>query len=291
MKSLILFVLLSGNLAQASQRNNLILGGQEVKSSDPVQASTVGVYSPAPGGQGGALCTGTLISKDIALTAAHCVQPGGPKPVLIFGRDLHAPGAQHREGTAVAVDPKWRTHQGRGMDQGDVALVKFGGGMPAGYHQVSTVQSASAIKNGGVVQLAGYGISNARTHTGAGKLRETSVRIVDSRPGKSEMILDQTHGRGACHGDSGGPAFVRQGAGIALAGLTNRGYPDHAPDDCAHQVVYTKVPSYKRWITANERKLEAARSPATLSKHVRKAVPRFRKRRVSARHGALAHHR
>jgi secreted trypsin-like serine protease len=274
MKSIILFVLLTSPLAHASKRSNFILGGQEVNSSDPVQASTVGVYSPSPGGQGGALCTGTLISKDIALTAAHCIQPGGQKPVLIFGRDLHSASAQYRDGTAVAVDPKWRTHQGRGMDQGDVALVKFGGGMPAGYHQVPTVHSASEIKTGGVVELAGYGVNNARTHAGAGKLRKTNVQIVDGRPGKTEMIMDQTHGSGACHGDSGGPAFVRNGAGIALAGLTNRGYPDSAPDDCAHQVVYTKVPYYKKWIAASEKKLEASRVPANLSKRVRK--PRAR---------------
>jgi secreted trypsin-like serine protease len=280
MKSLILFVLFTCPLAHASKRSNFILGGQEVKSADPVQASTVGVYTPSPSGQGGALCTGTLISKDIALTAAHCIQPGGPKPVLIFGRDLHAAAAQHREGTAVAVDSKWRTHQGRGMDQGDVALVKFGGGMPAGFHQVPTVGSASAIQTGGVVELAGYGINNASTHAGAGKLRNTNVQIVDSRPGKSEMIMDQSRGHGACHGDSGGPAFVRTGAGIALAGVTNRGYPDNAPDDCAHQVVYTKVPSYKKWIAANEKKLEGSRSPATLSKRVRKPKTVHARRRA-----------
>jgi secreted trypsin-like serine protease len=92
------------------------------------------------------------------------------------------------------------------------------------------------------------------------------VRVVDSRPGKTEMIMDQTHGSGACHGDSGGPAFVKSGRTISLAGLTNRGYPDRAPDDCAHQVVYTKVPSYQRWIRASEKKLESRRAPATLAR-------------------------
>lgn len=280
MKSLMFLILFSSVSAQASKRQNFILGGQEVKSADPVQASTVGVYSPSPGGQGGALCTGTLIRSDIALTAAHCIPTDGVKPVLIFGRDLHSAKAQHRAATAVAVDPKWRTHQGIGMDQGDVALVKFGGGMPAGYHQVPTVSSEAAIRTGGVVELAGYGVNNARTHAGAGKLRKTQVRIVDSRPGKSEMIMDQSKGHGACHGDSGGPAFVKSSSGIALAGLTNRGYPDRAPDDCAHQVVYTKVPAYKRWIQANEKKLEARHAPAALARSGRMRVRPRRRRKV-----------
>ena len=45
--------------------------------------------------------------------------------------------------------------------------------------------------------------------------------------------------------------------GISLAGLTNRSYPDSAPDDCAHDVVYTKLPAYKSWIARSEKKLES----------------------------------
>ncbi|MGZ3718035.1 MAG: S1 family peptidase [Bdellovibrionota bacterium] len=267
----VIFVL--GSLSSSAFARDLILGGQEVKAADPIQASTVGVYSPSADGQSGALCTGTLIKKDIALTAAHCIEPGGPKPVVIFGKDLHSAQAAHRAASAVAVDSKWRTHAGKGMDQGDIALVKFGGGLPAGFHQAPTVAGDSEIKTGSDVVLAGYGINNARTKTGAGRLRKTRVRIVNSRPGKSEMIMDQTHGRGACHGDSGGPAFLKRHGKVALAGLTNRGYPDNAPDDCAHQVIYTKVPAYRSWIQSNEKKLEQSHRPATM-----------RLRRVHAHH-------
>ncbi|MGZ3701649.1 MAG: hypothetical protein ACXWSD_07635, partial [Bdellovibrionota bacterium] len=57
----VIFVL--GSLSSSAFARDLILGGQEVKAADPIQASTVGVYSPSADGQSGALCTGTLIKK------------------------------------------------------------------------------------------------------------------------------------------------------------------------------------------------------------------------------------
>ena len=155
------------------------------------------------------------------------------------------------------MHPDWGS-RGSGMDQGDIALVKFGGGLPAGYKRVSAMNDSSSIRKGARVVLAGYGISNARERSGAGRLRKAEVRVAESRTGKQEMILDQSHGQGACHGDSGGPAFLRRKGKLILAGLTNRSYPAQAPDDCAHQVVYTKVPAYRRWILSNERKLAQA---------------------------------
>lgn len=286
---LFLFLLLTSG-ARAEARD-LIVGGQNVDRRDPVSQSTVGIFSPGPDGKSGALCTGTLIRKDIALTAAHCVSAGA-KPVLIFNRDLHAPGAEHRESQGVAVNPRWRKRAGHGMDQGDIALVKFNGRLPRGYRTVPAIGSDAEVKNGTKVTLAGYGISNARTHTGAGRLRKTEVRVLNGRPGKSEMILDQSHGHGACHGDSGGPAFVSRNGRVALAGLTNRSYPDTAPDDCAHQVVYTKVPAYKRWIEQSEKRLAVSpgtvmRAPAAKPRslrHGRHASPKKPARHRARRH-------
>jgi V8-like Glu-specific endopeptidase len=236
---------------------NYIVGGQNVDPRDPIRASTVGVYAPSPDGRSGSLCSGTLIGKDMAVTAAHCIQPGR-LPEMIFGPDLHSPMAEHRRVEGVAVHPNWQKRAGRGMDQGDIAVVKFAGGMPEGYKKISTLRSDKDIRSGQDVVLAGYGISDARRKTGAGVLRKTQVEILNNRPGKSEMILDQSHGRGACHGDSGGPAFIQRAGRILLAGVTNRGYPDRAPDDCGHQVVYTKVPAYRSWILGSEKKLESA---------------------------------
>ena len=268
------FVLLFASQAFAK---NFIIGGQDVKPTDPIQASTVGLFDPSPDGKSGSLCSGTLIRKDIAVTAAHCLEGGGAKPSLIFGRNLHSKNATRREVEAVAINPKYKARAGKGMDQGDIALVKFKGGLPKGYRAVPTVSSDNDIKKGDKVTLAGYGISNSRTKEGAGKLRRADVRISNNRPKKSEMILDQSHGRGACHGDSGGPAYLKRGSKIKLAGVTNRGYPSTAPDDCAHKVVYTKLSAYRSWIQKSESKLEQTKlSRSNVLRRSLKRVPHQR---------------
>jgi hypothetical protein len=134
------------------------------------------------------------------------------------------------------------------MDQGDIAVVKFKGGIPEGYAPAKVISSEEPLKVGAPVTLSGYGISNAQRKTGAGVLRKTNVKIAKARKGKSEMILDQSHGHGACHGDSGGPAYVRVHGKMVLAGVTNRSYPSRGQDDCAHGVVYTKLSAYRSWI-------------------------------------------
>ncbi len=247
--------------ATNAHASSYIIGGQDVGPKDPIQNSTVGLYAPSKTGHGGSLCTASLIKKDIAVTAAHCVSSKGPKPMLIFGRDLHSPGAEHRQVDAVAINPKWESQAGHGMDQGDIALVKFKGGIPDGYKKISALNKDTEIKAGQNAELAGFGISNAQSKSGAGILRKVQVPIIQSRPGKSEMILDQSRGRGACHGDSGGPAFIHKNGKLVLAGITNRAYPNRASDDCKHKVVYTKVPAYKSWIQKSERALESRRAP------------------------------
>ena len=172
--------------------------------------------------------------------------PSGPNPVVMFGRNLQSSKTVQRQVTGYRINRRWPTHAGRGMDQGDISVVKFAGGLPKGYRPAAIPEND--IKAGQIVTLAGYGISNARTHTGAGRLRKTRVKVENPRPGKTEMILNQCKGHGACHGDSGGPAFMKRKRRDVLVGVTNRGYPNRAPDDCKHKVVYTKVAAYRPWI-------------------------------------------
>ena len=101
-KAILLSFILFSSGAWAS---DYIVGGQSVQRRDPIQASTVGIFDPSADGRTGALCTGTLIGKNMAVTAAHCIQPGNAKnPLVIFGNDLHSPDAIRRhDGPAAAI--------------------------------------------------------------------------------------------------------------------------------------------------------------------------------------------
>ncbi len=265
--------ILAPHIISPSSARADIVGGDEVSQNDPVHKSTIGLFSPSADGNSGALCTASLISPDTAITAAHCISGDGTKPVIIFGSDIHSPESVKRSATAVEINPLWRTHQGKGMDQGDIALVKFPGGLPQGYEPAQTAKSDLPLKKGEAAQLAGFGISNAGRKSGAGILRSTTVQIDHPRPGKSEMILDQSHGKGACHGDSGGPAFINSHGKPLLVGVTNRSYPASAPDDCAHRVVYTKVSAYQPWIQKTEEKFHS-QSDRGLQNYQASSAPR-----------------
>ena len=252
-RSFVSFVL----LALASGARADIVGGEVVTEADPIRSSTAAFYSPSPDGRSGSLCTASVIGRDTALTAAHCIPRDGSHPVIIFGRTLKDPTAEKRTVSAMRVNPAWDTHRGKVMDQGDIAVVKFDGGTPEGYRSIP-IASKDSVHAGESATLAGYGVSDARRKSGAGVLRKTQVAVENPRAGKSEMILDQSHGHGACHGDSGGPAFIKEGGRTVVAGVTNRSYPASAPDDCGHKVVYTKVAAYKPWIEKSEAELDRA---------------------------------
>ncbi len=171
---------------------------------------------------------------------------------IMLGTDINSASAKVLQVTGAVVNPGWQGAASTGVDQSDIAVVQVGGGFPAGYSPATVFTDLSSLKKGENVILAGYGITNAKTKAGAGVLRKTEVTIADPNLGNTEIVFDQTNGHGACHGDSGGPAFINQGGKLLLLGLTNRSYPDSAPDDCEHQAVYTKIAAYSDFITQAE---------------------------------------
>lgn len=219
--------------------NHWIIGGELVPVIDPVLTSTVAVTA------GGSICTGSLIDKDIIVTAGHCVSESSEMNV-VFTRDLEATGVTALV-AGVIRHPYYNPFVSK--DNADIAVLKIEEPLPKGYAPAAMLPTTTKLKNGQTTLLAGFGISNAFTHVGAGILRKVAVKIQDNAYSRSEVALDQTLGKGACHGDSGGPAFVLAKNGkLQLWGVTSRGGPDHAPDDCAHLGIYTKLNSHRTFI-------------------------------------------
>ncbi|MGK5089061.1 trypsin-like serine protease [Bdellovibrionota bacterium FG-2] len=231
----------AGNWDKFTDDNNWIVGGSLVNATDVISKSTVGLIN------GGALCTASIIDVDLAVTAAHCVEMDEGIG-LVFAQDMRAPKAKVVQVTGVVVNPTWWSNQSNEKNTGDIALVSFAGGIPAGFSKVKLLTKAAALKKGGSITLAGYGITDAYTQVGAGTLRKADVTILNPKFSTTEILFDQSSGRGGCHGDSGGPAFIKSGADLLLVGVTSRGYPANAPDDCIHQSIYTKITSYSSFL-------------------------------------------
>ncbi|AHZ83832.1 hypothetical protein Bb109J_c3226 [Bdellovibrio bacteriovorus] len=219
-----------------------IIGGTEVKSEDSISQSIVAVYDAFEG----QICTGSLLPNNIVLTAAHCIGLFQEDMYVFFGTTITS-ASEHRKVEKIEVSQYWENRRGEEFDTGDIALIKFSGEAPKGYKPATFLTSRRNIKKGAEIVLAGYGIADGKTGDGIGTLRTTKVKIENTNYSTSEFLVDQTQGTGACHGDSGGPAYLEQNGKLYLMGITSRGVKDDA-NDCSQYSAFTSTLYYKSWI-------------------------------------------
>ncbi|KHD86973.1 MAG: trypsin [Bdellovibrio sp. ArHS] len=241
------------NSVQLGADSTSIIGGAPVESKDAIGKSTVALVASVvtqDGQEGQFICTGSLLTNNVVLTAGHCVPEVGSeyKEValyVIFNTDLNN---MQRGDVRLVVDHVIHEGYGKigeqGEDAHDLALVKFAGPMAAGYQLAKFLDDESLLTTGKKVTLAGYGLieTDGVNTKSDNKLRKVDVEIVEDF-GKHEILLDQTQGKGACHGDSGGPAFLEINGTQYVWGVTSRGAGKDGKDDCSLVSVYTKVKS------------------------------------------------
>lgn len=252
-----------------------IIGGTEATGAEDYAKHTVILYDTKLQ----ALCTGSLLSDSILVTAAHCVDSEAGALRVGFGTDMQSKDIVVQPVDAYQVSPIWKFRQNMEFNSGDIALVRFSGGLPKGkgFSPVNFLSDVSKLTNNMDVTVAGYGASKAvrvrdpktgalvSDHTGSGKLRGVVTTMKKVNYSKSEFLLESAKGKSACHGDSGGPAYVkveveRNGKIVledVLTGVTSRGVGDEL-DLCNVSAAYTSIPFYSSWIVSTARALDAA---------------------------------
>ncbi|KYG60798.1 trypsin-like serine protease [Bdellovibrio bacteriovorus] len=253
------------NSVQLGADSTSIIGGVPVDSKDAIAKSTVALVASVvtqDGQEGQFICTGSLLTSNVVLTAGHCVPEVGAeyKEValyVIFNTDLNN---MERGDIRLVVDHVIHTEYGKTGEQGedahDLALVKFSGAMAPGYQLAKFLDDETLLTAGKKVTLAGYGLieTDGVNTKSDNKLRKVDVEIVEDF-GKHEILLDQTQGKGACHGDSGGPAFLEVNGTQYVWGVTSRGAGKDGKDDCSLVSVYTKVKSESTFVKDALKKL------------------------------------
>jgi len=243
---LLSLVLLFTSTAWATNNSAEIIKGTKVTNQDWIAHTVVALVSS--NAQGEALCTASLVAVDLAVTAAHCVTNETNTPstlTLVFSTDLHkANSSLIRNIDRVEIPSEWNPVHSPQKNTSDIAVIHFSGGLPSGYAPSDLLPFDRSLSTGESVVLAGYGISNARADSGAGLLRKTQVSVLNPNYSPTEVEFDQTQGGGACHGDSGGPAYLLINGHPYLFGITSRG-----GGNCDQDVIYTKISAYQEWLT------------------------------------------
>jgi secreted trypsin-like serine protease len=236
-----------------------IIGGQAAAMSNDFSKNIVALYNVAQG----SLCTASIYSDTVLVTAAHCVEGADPTTmVAIFGLDLRVRSAvEIRRVVNFAATPVWKARRSQEKNTGDLAIVGFTGGLPKGYVPAEFLADASLLTVNQVVTLAGYGASKVvptakQKHQESGTLRFVETSIKDMSFSASEVVVEQSKGQGACHGDSGGPAYLRVNGKFLSFGVTSRGVNDRN-DTCSVSAAYTSIPFYMKWIQREAQVLSA----------------------------------
>ena len=245
---LLILTLILLNLATASEPCHAaspIVQGTKVTAGNRVSKTVVALIGSSAQGQ--SLCTASLVAQDLAVTAAHCVTEENSAQAIpltiIFATDIHAATAnQIRKVDGVRFPVEWNPAAQGAKNTADVAVLHFSGGLPVPYEASDLLPFDQVLKKGEVVEIAGYGISNATTDQGEGILRHTNITLIEPAYSATEVRLDQSHGGGACHGDSGGPAYLVISGQPYLFGITSRG-----SGACDIDVIYTRLEPYRAW--------------------------------------------
>jgi V8-like Glu-specific endopeptidase len=164
------------------------------------------------------LCSGSLLTPTVFVTAAHCFPTGAQVLVDTSEQalaDLHASLGNGTPGV-VTDDPAFQ-YVGNGLksDRSDVAVVQLASPVYSPrYAVLPAVGYGASLPNNQAVDNVGYGIQDAKAQTGFGVRQLAHQRVVGNATSQ-DGFLKISSGT-TCFGDSGGPN-LQAGTDIVLA--------------------------------------------------------------------------
>ncbi len=163
---------------------------------------------------GRVICSGTLISPHVVITAAHC-----GIDATNFRSFRAVFGASARSGTAIALsDARAHPEFNAATFANDLALLTLRVRSEVPPIALATTADAAALPST-AVRIVGFGVSAAMAGD-SGTKREGRARV-DAVSAKTFHIAPDPSQ--PCVGDSGGPAFLTLGAAEVLVGVTSTG--------------------------------------------------------------------
>lgn len=171
-------------------------------------------------------CSGTIIAKNIILTAAHCLMRPFPGSDII----VEFPFTQQSVKHLPVVDLVRHEKYDEQMKANDLMLLKLESNVPSDYVPMKIGRLAGYVPRGNL-SLFGFGKSKspnlswtAEQNFEEAKLRTVVVELFARENGF--LKFDQRRNGGSCKGDSGGPAVMKDGYTPVLVGVSSNIMPN-----------------------------------------------------------------
>lgn len=248
-----------------------IVGGTNVPNdlADHRRWSTVALTTdfsrdgqPSTLDQNHSFCSGTIIGPRAIMTAAHCIQafdantrrklpdlilPNGTDFMISFDTNV-APGGRLVRAAKAIPHPDWDPNQTLSPQPtaapNDIGLIILESDIPDGARIAELGLESDTVS--GNIQLVGYGVSRSRNTNDTGVLRQVEVPVNGVETGTKRFQVG-AFGRGACAGDSGGPAYMKKGDRYVVIGATSTG-AEFAGMCLGLMNFYTDARYYSQWL-------------------------------------------
>ncbi len=202
----------------------------------------------------GDLCTGTALTRDLVLTAAHCVARAENYEVRPYQTDATVAVR------SVALHPRFDlASYAASRATADVALIKLSTDLPD-IVVPAALAAARRVKVGEMLTIAGFGTVAAGTERGLKQPREAKLTVT-GQPGSLQIRLydnatrNQRPGLGACTGDSGAPVY--DGEGPLVIGVVSWSTAAGDEEGCGGLTGVTPLLLYRSWIIDTARKFNS----------------------------------
>jgi V8-like Glu-specific endopeptidase len=245
-----------------------IVNGEPVADEDPVAKSTVALYLADKEQTGSVrnICTGTLIAKNIVISAAHCFKDVAelflkiPLDELIqrmrigFGTQIVKSESDSRvtfiKIKKVILHPDYVSNmvkQAKRIPMPDLSLIQLESDAPdSAIPTLLGLNMSNIIQKGTPLTLAGYGLTSGEEQTQAKQLMKVDVNIYNPALTSAQFSYNVVDEKTACMGDSGGPAYYKTDKGsMVVVGVTSWG-----DNTCTSIGVYTNIPAFSDFISS-----------------------------------------
>ena len=185
------------------------------------------------------ICTGAMLTNDIVLTAAHCLEAPELQDLTVVGFGIlmgPAESLRYVNGSETPIYPGFFAEENQSSSRllGDLALIRLEQEISTRTLPVLNSRSPSAGETGLVY---GFGVESLDTDNQIDDfldLKAGTMKIEDLTP---NHIFVRYSGNGAnvCFGDSGGPLLLKTEQGYAIAGIVSQG----SDQDCSKGDVTT----------------------------------------------------